>query len=71
MNFSRTESWSGSRIPLIQSKVNFYEKILEMIIKLPNPLNYLSHIELIEQRILWKKKEIENELRRDFIEEHY
>ena len=61
----------GSRIPLIQSKVNFYEKILEMIIKLPNPLNYLSHIELIEQRILWKKKEIENELRRDFIEEHY
>ena len=43
----------------------------EMIVKLPNPLNYLSHIDLIEQRILWKKKEIENELRRDFIEEHY
>ena len=71
INFSRTESWSGSRIPLIQGKINFYKSILEMITKLPNPLNYIPHVELIEQRILWKKEDIKNELARDFIEEYY
>lgn len=68
ISFSRTESWSGSRVPIIQSKIYFLEKVVATIKTLPNLLDYAGHIKHFEQRIRWKKQEIDNELRRDFIE---
>lgn len=71
INFGRSESWSGSRVPLIQKKIEFYQDILKMINALPNILGYSEHIDYFEQKIVWKKKEIENEQRKDFMEEFY
>lgn len=71
MSFSRIESWSGSRVPIIQSKINFLEQILNTIITLPNLLDYSEHIQHFEKRIIGKREEIEQELRRDFIENSF
>lgn len=71
INFGRTTSWSGSKVPLIQKKIEFYQDILKMINALPNILDYSEHIDYFEQKIVWKKKEIEDEQRRDFMEEFY
>ncbi|WP_312511523.1 ATP-binding protein [Chryseobacterium culicis] len=69
ISFSRTESWSGSRVPIIQSKINFLEKVVATIKTLPNLLDYAAHIKHFEQFIRWKQEEIEQELKRDFIEQ--
>lgn len=71
INFGRSESWSGSRVPLIQKKIEFYQDILKMINALPNILDYSEHIDYFEQKIGWKRKEIEDEQKRDFMEEFY
>lgn len=71
INFGRSESWSSSRVPLIQKKIEFYQDILKMINTLPNILDYSEHIDYFEQKIGWEKKEIEDEQRRDFMEEFY
>lgn len=71
LNFGRSESWSGSRVPLIQKKIEFYQDIIKMINTLPYILDYSEHIDHFEQKIFWKKQEIEREERRDFMEEFY
>ncbi|MFY7988124.1 MAG: hypothetical protein ACOVNP_04520, partial [Flavobacterium sp.] len=71
INFGRTESWSGSRVPIIQKKIEFYQDIIKMINTLPGILDYHEHIDHFEQRIIWKKRDIENEQRKDFMEEFY
>lgn len=71
INFGRMESWSGSRVPLIQTKMEFYQDILKMINTLPNILDYSEHIDYFEQKIRWKKKEVEDEQRKDFMDEYY
>ena len=69
ISFGTSESWSGSRVPLLQKKIEFYLDIIKMINSLPNILDYSEHIDYFEQKIVWKKKEIEDEQRRDFMEE--
>lgn len=69
ISFSRTESWSGSRVPIIQSKINFLENVVASIKTLPNLLDYAAHIKHFEQCIRWKQEEIEQEFKRDFIEQ--
>src|SRR5690606_29847238 len=71
INFGRSESWSGSRVPLIQKKIEFYQGIIKMINALPNVLDYSEHIDYFEQKIAWNKKDIEREQRQDFMEEFY
>ena len=71
INFSKMESWSGSRVPLIHSKIKFYEDILKMMNTLPNLLDYSEHFDYFEQKIVWKKDEIEREQKKDFMNEFY
>ena len=71
MTLGSSESWTGSRVPLIQTKIKMYSDILSMIYELPDILDYSEHLDYIEQKIQWKKEEIEQELKRDFIEEYY
>ncbi|MEI2272557.1 hypothetical protein OHD16_10440 [Sphingobacterium sp. ML3W] len=71
INFDRTESWSGSKVPLIQQKIDFFQEILDMIKSLPNILNYAEHIIYFEKLIEYKKEEIKEEQRNDFMEEYY
>ncbi|WGQ13784.1 hypothetical protein [Sphingobacterium faecium] len=69
VSFGRSESWSGSRVPVIQKKIEFYQDILMMINTLPNMLEYSEHVDFFEKKIKWKKQEIKDEQRRDFMEE--
>lgn len=66
-----SESWSGSKVPVIQKKIEFYEDVLKMIKTLPNILDYSQHINYFEQAIRWKQKEIKEEQRRAFEDEFY
>jgi hypothetical protein len=68
--FGRSESWSGSRVPIIQKKIEFYQDVLTMIKTLPNTLDYSEHIDFLEQKIRWKQKEIKEEQRREFEDEY-
>lgn len=71
INFGRSESWSGSRVPLIQKKIEFYQDILKMINALPNILEYSNHIDYFEEKVRQKKNEIEDEQRKDFTDAFY
>jgi hypothetical protein len=61
-------TYSGSRVSHIQREIDLHKEILEMIKNLPNILNYHLHIEYLEKRIIWLRKDIDNEQRRDFEE---
>jgi len=71
IGFDRSASTVGSWVPVYQKKIEFYRSILDMINTLPNILDYSEHIDYFEQRIIWKKKDIEREQKRDFIDEFY
>jgi hypothetical protein len=62
----RNGVFSGSRVPRIDSHIEFTKSIIEMIKTLPNPLDYGEHIKLWEQDIEWSKKEKQAEMKRDF-----
>ncbi|MCW2120784.1 hypothetical protein M2326_003110 [Flavobacterium sp. 7A] len=56
----------GSRVPYIQKEIDFCDEIASMIKALPNILNYADHVKYLEQKIIWLKKDIVNEQKRDF-----
>ncbi|CAD0005535.1 hypothetical protein FLAT13_02824 [Flavobacterium salmonis] len=57
---------TGSRVPYIQKEIDFCGEIASMVKVLPNLLDYTDHIKYLEQKIIWLKKDIENEQKRDF-----
>lgn len=67
--FGRSSSTTGSWVPVYQKKIEFYQDILKMINSLPNILDYSEHIDYFEQKIVWKKMDIEREIKRDFMDE--
>lgn len=71
ISFGRTSSTTGSWVPVYQKKIEFYQGIVRMINTSPNILDYSEHIDYFEQKIIWKKKDIEREQKRDFMEEFY
>lgn len=71
ISFGRSSSTTGSWVPVYQKKIEFYQEIIKMINSLPNILNYSEHIDYFEQRITWKKLDIEKEQKRDFMDEFY
>lgn len=71
INFSRTETWSGSKVPLIEQKIEFFQNIIDMIKTLPGILDYGEHIKFFEKEVEYQKKEIVQEQRNDFMEEYY
>lgn len=48
--FSHSESWSGSRIPNVERKIDFIKKILKQI-KEKNSLDYIEHIDYLEKQV--------------------
>lgn len=69
--FGRSSSTTGSWVPVYQKKIEFYQDILKMISSLPNILDYSEHIDYFEQKIVWKRMDIEREMKRDFMDEYY
>lgn len=64
--FNKGSTYSGSRVPIIQREIDLCNEIISMIKTLPNVLDYAGHLTYIEQTIVWLKKDIDNEQRRDF-----
>lgn len=71
ISFGRISSTTGSWVPVYQKKIEFYQDIVRMINTLPNILDYSEHIDYFEQKISWKKRDIEREQKRDFMKEFY
>lgn len=69
INFDRVEEWTGSKVPVLQKKIDYSINLLTMIKSLPDLLDYFAHIKCVEDRIHYLKDEIEQELRDDFIDE--
>jgi len=58
--------YSGSRLPRLRHAINEYEKVMEFL-KSSDNLKYLEHINFLENRIVCKKRDIDWELKREFI----
>jgi len=59
---STISSWSGSAVPMLQGKIDFYEEI----IKICNSVALLKHRQFIEQIIKGIRDQIQHEKKRDF-----
>ena len=61
-------SWSGSEIPIIESRIDFFNELLSSIQNLG--FNYIKHCMLIKERVkfleIYKKKVIRDEFLRDW-----
>ena len=57
-------SWSGSAVPMLQKKIDFYEKIISLC----NSVELLKHRQYIEKRIHDIRHQIQHEKKRDFTE---
>ena len=62
----RISSWSGSRVPMLQQKIDFIEKIISLC----NSVEFLQHRLFKEQEITSLRQEIQREKKRDFTEEY-
>jgi hypothetical protein len=57
-------SWSGSAVPMLQGRVEFFESLLPLV----NTVEFLQHKQHLERFIDGYRKSIELEKKRDFIE---
>jgi hypothetical protein len=57
------ESWSGSRVPVLQRRVDYLESLLPLL----HSVELLGHKQHVEHMIQWLRDDIEREKRRDFI----
>jgi hypothetical protein len=55
-------SWSGSAVPVLQKKAEYFESLLELF----NSARFLRHKQYVEQRIQGLRNWIEDEKKRDF-----
>lgn len=62
---SNISTWTGSAVPMLQEKIDFYEKITQLC----NSVEFLKHRQFIEQRIKEIRNNIQHEKKRDFTEE--
>ncbi|MFZ2724863.1 MAG: hypothetical protein WAX77_01290 [Methylococcaceae bacterium] len=60
------ECYSGSRVPRLQQKIDFYQAIIESACK---SINYLEHRQFLEQNISDLRSDIEREKKSDFTSE--
>lgn len=58
------ESWSGSRVPLLERKVVFYKELIDLC----KGIDYLEHRGFLEKRIQQLRDSIQSEKKRDFID---
>lgn len=59
---------TNSLVAQFQEDIELNIEILSMVKTLPNILSYHKHIDYLEKRSIWLKKDIENQQRRDFEE---
>jgi hypothetical protein len=64
LRYDSTSGWCGSAVPMLQGKIDFYEKIAHLC----NSVELLKHRSFIGQRINALRNEIQDEKKRDFTE---
>lgn len=57
--------WTGSAVPMLQRRVDFFESLLPML----NTVSLLRHKQLVEQKIQYLRDDIEREKKKDFVGE--
>ena len=68
--FSHSESWSNSRIPLIENKIAFLENLKDKIL-IKKDIKYISHINYIQSMIdRWKNSIKETEIK-EYLDDFY
>lgn len=68
--FSHSESWSGSRIPIIERKIEFIQLLLKKI-KEKDILLYIEHINYLNERIDGYKQEIKRTQIEEYIDDFF
>jgi hypothetical protein len=58
--------WSGSAVPMLQGKINYYESLLPVC----NTIDLLKHRQYLEQQISYLRKEIQRGKKKDFTEDY-
>jgi hypothetical protein len=57
--------WSGSAVPMLQAKIDYYEKLLSVC----NTTNLLKHKQYLEQQISYLRRDILQEKKNAFTED--
>jgi len=60
-------SWTGSAVPMYEGQIKFLQSLLILF----QDTDLLEHRSFIEKQIEWKRVDIQDELRREFIEATY
>lgn len=68
--FSNSESWSNSRIPLIENKIEFLENLKSKIL-VKSDIKYISHIDYINSIINWYKEDIKKTKVEEYLDDFY
>ena len=68
--FSHSESWSGSRIPIIERKIECIQLLLNKI-KEKDILLYIEHINYLNERIDGYKQEIKRTQIEEYIDDFF
>lgn len=68
--FSSSESWVNSRIPLLETKIKFLEKLIETIEE-KKDTNYVQHVEYLNQLIENLENAINNTKTKEYIDDFY
>lgn len=68
--FSRSESWSHSRIPIIENKIEFLKNLKNRIL-IKNDIKYISHIDYINSMIDYYKDDIKKTKTEEYLDDFY
>ena len=68
--FSRSESWSHSRIPIIENKIEFLKNLKNRIL-IKNDIKYISHIDYINSMIDCYKNDIKKTKTEEYLDDFY
>lgn len=66
--FSHSESWSGSRVPIIERKIEFIQSILDDIIS-KDDLSYIYHIDYLNERIKDYQEQIKETQIKEYVDD--
>lgn len=64
--FKRIEMYSGSRIPIIEEKIEFINQVKELLNSFPNSKNYIKHKLFIKNKIQQLREDIKRTRKREF-----
>ena len=65
----RSNSWSGSYIPILEGEKKIWENVISVLDGLPNRLNYYEHKEYANRQISYFDMRIKEEMKREFFED--